>query len=223
MLIHSPLVGPSTRRPVAQELERRGQSAVVPSLLGVAAAPPPQWSHCVEAARAAAEGFSRLLLVSHSGAGALLPPIADAVSVDVAGLIFVDSVIPPCSGDAALIPPALMHHLSELATDGKLAPWSEWFGPEVMAELVPDRQLRAALVADMPRLPLSYFQASVRMPAGWDVPPCGYMLLSEQYRKDADEAHRRGWPLVEIPEGNHLSLATDPSAVTAALLQLQPG
>jgi hypothetical protein len=53
VLIHSPLVGPTSRSPVAHELERRGRLAVVPSLLGVAEAPAPQWWHVPDAARAA--------------------------------------------------------------------------------------------------------------------------------------------------------------------------
>lgn len=221
-LIHSPLVGPTTWRPVAQELERRGRHAVVPSLAGVAVAAAPQWRHCVEAVRVAADGLSQLLLVSHSGSGALLPPIAEAASGGIAGLIFVDSSIPPSSGHAQLIPSALMQRLANLAIDGQLPPWSEWFGDEVMEELVPDAALRAALVAEMPRLPLSYFEASVPMPADWDELPCSYLLLSETYRQSADEARDRGWPVVELPRGNHLSLVTDPVAVTTALLQLEP-
>jgi hypothetical protein len=42
VLIHSPLIGPKTWLPVADELVRRGREALVPSLLGVAAAPAPQ-------------------------------------------------------------------------------------------------------------------------------------------------------------------------------------
>jgi hypothetical protein len=47
VLIHSPLVGPTTWSPVARELERRARAVVAPSLLGVADVPPPQWRHCV--------------------------------------------------------------------------------------------------------------------------------------------------------------------------------
>jgi hypothetical protein len=54
VLVHSPLVGPSTWSPVGRELERRGHRAVVPSLLGPAGAPTRDWRHDVEAARAAA-------------------------------------------------------------------------------------------------------------------------------------------------------------------------
>lgn len=41
VLIHSPLVVPTSWLPVAQELERRGRVAVVPSLLGVSEATNP--------------------------------------------------------------------------------------------------------------------------------------------------------------------------------------
>jgi hypothetical protein len=90
-----------------------------------------------------------------------------------------------------------------------------------MADLVPDLDQRAALVAEMPRLPFSYFEECVPMPADWAGRACGYLLLSEQYRQSASEARNRGWPVVELP-GNHLSLVTDPVAVTSALLQLEP-
>jgi hypothetical protein len=53
VLIHSPLVGPTSWSPVGQKLERRGRDAVVPSLLGVAEAPPPQWWHVPDAVQAA--------------------------------------------------------------------------------------------------------------------------------------------------------------------------
>jgi hypothetical protein len=53
VLVHSPLVGPTTRSPVGHELERRGREVVVPSLLGVAEAPAPQWRHVPDAVQAA--------------------------------------------------------------------------------------------------------------------------------------------------------------------------
>jgi hypothetical protein len=45
VLAHSPLVGPATWSLVVRELERRGRDAAVPSLLGIADAPSPQWRH----------------------------------------------------------------------------------------------------------------------------------------------------------------------------------
>ena len=222
VLIHSPLVGPTTWAPVADELQTRGRLAVVPSLLGITGAPAPHWRHAPEAVRSATTGIhGPLVLVGHSGAGALLPAIAAAVSNDVAALVFVDAFLPPASGTLALAPPAHRAQLRALAVQGVLPPWSGWFGPDVMRDLVPDARLRTALEAEMPRLPLSYLEAGVPVPDGWDRRRCAYLLLSaEPYTESAEEARRRGWPVAEIPGGEHLAIATEPVAVTNALVDL---
>lgn len=223
VLIQSPLVGPTTWRAVARELERGDRRAVVPSLLGAAHAPVPQWRHCLDAVRAATEGVGRpLVLVGHSGAGALLPAIAEAVTGEVAGLVFVDAALPPASGSAPLAPAEFMQQLRALAIEGVLPQWSTWFGEDGILGLVPDEGVRAELEREMPRLPLSYFEASVPMPDGWDEQPCAYLLLSsDQYGDSAAEARGRGWPVAEIRDGHHLTLVTDPAAVTGALLGLE--
>ena len=115
VLVHSPLVGPTTWRPVADELERRGGDAVVPSLLGVAEAPSPQWHHVRDVVRAEVAGtHDPTVLVGHSGSGVVLAAIADVVSVEVVGLVFVDSFLPPGSGSVPLAPPALIDQLGAL-------------------------------------------------------------------------------------------------------------
>ncbi len=192
LLIHSPLVGPSTWTPVARELERRGRQAVVPSLLGAATAPPPQWRYCIDAVRAATSTLSnQIVLVGHSGGGLLLPAIRGAVTTAVSRLIFVDSGVPASSGETPLVPPPLLAHLRTLAVDGTLPPWSAWWGDEAMRELVPDQAARAALERELPSLPLSYFEESVPSPAGWDRVPCAYLLLSDAYRDAASDARAR--------------------------------
>lgn len=223
VLIHSPLVGPTTWSEVARELERRARRAVVPSLLGVAQAPAPQWRHVPETVRGALAQISQpVVLIGHSGAGPLLPAIADALSCEVAGLIFVDAFLPPASGDAQLLPPELLERLRPLATDGLLPPWPRWFGEDTMRELVPDATLRSSLEREMPRLPLSYFHASVPMPEGWIDRPCGYLLLGpDSYGETAGRARHLGWPVADVPHAHHLTIATDPVAVTDALLALE--
>jgi pimeloyl-ACP methyl ester carboxylesterase len=153
---------------------------VVPSLLGVAEAPEPQWRHVPAAVRLATSHLQhRIVLVGHSGAGLLLPVIADALDVEVAGLVFVDSRLPPPAGRSPLGAPEFMDQLRAMATDGLLPTWSRWFGPDAMRELVPDERLRADLEAEMPRLPLSYFEAVVPLPDEWGTRcPCAYLLLS---------------------------------------------
>lgn len=209
--------------PVAQELERRGRAAVVPSLLGVADAPEPQWRHVVRVVRLAASQLEqRVVLVGHSGAGILLPVIADALASEVAALVFVDSLLPPPAGRLLLGPPAFMDRLRATATDGVLAPWFRWFGADAMCEMVPDERLRAELEREMPRLPLSYFEATVPLPDDWGKRRrCAYLLLSAApYGQSAAEARAYGWPVIEIAGVHHLAIATNAGAVTDALLDL---
>jgi hypothetical protein len=223
VLIHSPLVGPTTWLPVADERVRRRREAVVPSLFGVAAAAAPQWRHIPEAVRAAtAETAAPVVLVGHSGAGLLLPAIAGAPTVDVAALVFVDSFLPPASGSLPLAPASLMSQLRALASDGVLPPWSRWFGEDAMRELVPEERLRATLEKEMPRLPLSYFEASVPSPGGWSARPCAYLLFSgEPYAQSAAQARDQGWAVAELAGVGHLAMASDPIAVTDTLLDLE--
>src|SRR5919198_1454877 len=216
VLVHSPLVGPTSWLPVAEEFARRGREVVVPSLLGVAEAPEPKWRHVPEVVRAAtAETGAPVVLVGHSGAGLLLPVIADALEVEVAGLVFVDSRLPPPAGRSPLGAPEFMDQLRAMATGGLLPAWSRWFGLDTMRELVPDERLRADLEADMPRLPLSYFEAAVPLPDGWtSVRPCAYLLLSATpYGQSAAEARAHGWPVTEIHGVQHLAIATNPNPV----------
>ena len=222
VLIHNPLVGPTTWCPVARELERRGCEAVVPSLLGVAEAPPPQWRYVPEAVRSAtARTDKAIVLVGHSGGGLLLPAIAQALTVEVAALVFVDSFLPPATGRLPLAPPEFMQYLRALSADGVLPKWSKWFGDDAMRELVADARLRAALEREMPRLPLSYFDGDVPVPGGWDANRCAYLLLAENpYGVSAADARHRQWPVSEIRGARHLAIATDPIPVTDALLAL---
>jgi pimeloyl-ACP methyl ester carboxylesterase len=223
VLVHSPLVGPTSWLPVAQALERRGRIAAVPSLVGVAEAPEPQWRHVSDAVRRATGHLrQRIVLVGHSGGGLLLPVIADALDSEVAALVFVDSFVPPPAGRLPLGPHAFMDQLRAMATDGVLPPWSHWFGADAMRELVPDERLRADLEAEMPSLPLSYFEATVRVPDVWMDRPCGYLLLSAgPYGKSAAEARAYGWPVIEIRDVQHLAIATNPIPVAEALLDIE--
>jgi pimeloyl-ACP methyl ester carboxylesterase len=224
VLVHSPLVGPTSWLPVAEELERRGRAAVVPSLLGVAEAPEPQWRHVTDAVRIATSHLQqRIVLVGHSGAGLLLPVIADAVDNEVAALVFVDSILPPPAGRLLLGPSAFMDQLRAMATDGVLAPRSNWFGADTMRKLVPDMRVRADLEAEMPRLPLSYFEATVPVPDDWaNRRPCAYLLLSATpYGHSAADARGYGWPVIEIDGVQHLAITTNATLVTEALLDLE--
>ena len=223
VLVHSPLVGPSTWQPVAQELEGHDRTALVPSLLGVAGSPAPQWQHvCSVVTASTAQITGSVVLVGHSGAGLLLPTIADAMSCPVAATIFVDAFLPPPAGTVTLLPPEFLDDLRALARDGVLPPWSRWFGEDAMRDLVPDEEMRARLAEEMPRLPVSYFEGEPLVTAGTDRRPCAYVLLSEEpYASAAADAKARGWPVTALPDAKHLHLVTDPGTVMSSLLDLE--
>jgi hypothetical protein len=130
--------------------------------------------------------------------------------------VFVDAALPPEHGRAALVPEPFLDHLRTLAVDGRLPKWSEWFGPDALVALVPDAARREALVAEMPELPLAYFEARVPMPDGWSEVGVTYVLLSNPYRDDAAVAAARGWTVAELL-GTHLDIVTRPDEIVDAL------
>ena len=223
VLVHSPLVGPSTWQPVARELEANGRVALLPSLVGVAGAPAPQWQHVCRAVIASTAHLrAPVTLAGHSGAGLLLPTIADALSCPVAALLFVDTFLPPPTGTVALAPTEFLDDLRERARGGILPPWHRWFGENALRSLVPDDATRARLEAEMPRLPVSYFEDRPPVPERWDRRRCAYLLLSEEpYAAAATDAKARGWATAALPGAHHLSPVTDPQAVTSSLLALE--
>lgn len=222
VLIHSPLLGPTSWSPVADELVRRRREVVVPSLLGIPDALPPLWRWGVEAVRTAATGITNpVVLIGHSGAGPLLPSIGGALSAEVVVLVFVDASVPPASGVAPLVPPGFLDQLRAISANGALPPWSSWFGANTMSQLVPEAAVRQSLEREMPRLPLAFFEEVVPVPARWAERPCAFVLLTEAYCESAADARDRGWPVAEIPHVRHLAPVTDPIAVTDALLRLE--
>ena len=220
VLVHSPLVGPATWRFAAAALEARGMSAVVPSLLGFENFPPPRWRRCVDLAVAAVPAYSAgLVLVGHSGAGALLPWIGRWLRPRVRAYVFADAGLPAADGPTPVVPPAFRAFLETRAAAGRLPPWSEWWGDDALRELVPDDALRELVSAEMPALPLDYFAEQVPLAGGWPDAPCGYLRFSDAYEPAAAEAGARGWPVASL-EGGHLHPAVRPDAVAAALLDL---
>jgi hypothetical protein len=85
-----------------------------------------------------------------------------------------------------------------------------------MEELIPDDHLRSAVVADMPKLPLSYFEGAIPVPNGWARTSCRYLLLSEAYREEAADATSRGWHVRELL-GSHLDILTRPVEIADSL------
>ena len=223
VLLHSPLVGPLTWQPAATGLRAAGYHVAVPSLTGVVDTGPPYYHRL--AGRVAetirqAEPTGAVVLIGHSGAGALLPAAAEASGTPLAAAVFVDAILPhPGVNWFQTAPPVLREQLRGMARDGQLPAWDQWFPPEAIAAELPDAALRARFVAELPRVPLAYFEEQAPEVERWPPPHCGYLQLSEAYKEVADEAERQGWPTLREP-ASHLAMLTQPEWVSGMLHRL---
>jgi len=221
VLVHSPLVGPSSWRAAGHVLAERGFEVVVPDLTGVAAAPSPRWRALVGAAVAGIEVAAPagpVVVVGHSGAGVFLPGIGSLVLGRLAGLVFVDAVVPAVGG-VHRTPARQAEMLDQQAVTGILRPWLQWWPDDIVAELLPDAGDRQVLLADMPRLPRAFYDEEVPLPDGWSTWPCAYLRLSAAYDADHAEADSRGWPRASI-DADHLAIHTRADVVIDAILSL---
>ena len=218
LLIHSPLLGPSVWSALASVLRERGHEARAPDLR-------PALGAGAEAYESIAERISALagdgaVLVAHSGAGALVPSVQDAAGSRVKSVIFVDALMPhPGRSWFDTLPAAAADRLRALAADGFAPAWPDWLPSGMLGQLLPDPEVRAALVAEAPRTPLAFLEALAPNLEHWsDVIDGSYLQLSPAYVDEAGKAERLGWP-VERLDGNHLSMMTQPGPVAAALLK----
>jgi hypothetical protein len=217
LLVHSPLVGPSCWRAVADLAREAGSEVAIPDLTGVATAPPPRWRWFADAAAEAARPLPAPVdVVAHSGAGAMLPAIALRLGARRGAMAFVDAVVPPARG-RHVTPPGRRAELDAMTgADGRLPSWFDWWPPEVVEELVPDPAVRAELAAEAPRVPRALYDETVPVPPGWTTWPAVYLQLGEPYDEDAAIARDLGWPVARY-DADHLAIRTDAVAVTAAL------
>ena len=222
VLVHSPSVGPSSWRPVAERLEGAGYQVRVPSLLEVGSGGPPFWPAVVAAVRddlSEVPADRPLVLVAHSNAGLFLPAVRVALAHPVVGSVFVDAALPARAGSTAVAPPELLDFLRPKAVDGRLPRWTDWWDEADVAPMFPDPRLRRILVEEQPRLPLSYYEQRVPVPAGWDDHPCAYLLFGPPYEEPAAEACDRGWRVAHLP-GEHMHQTVDPAGTARHLLAL---
>jgi hypothetical protein len=163
-LVHSPVVGPTTWKWVADRLRGDGHEVVVPDLVLAATEGNP--AGFAAAAARAVDGETETVVVGHSGAGAVLPLIAAAMTVPPGALVFVDAGLPPAAGEF-VAGGSFRERLRALARDGLLPPWSEWWEPGTFAALVPDRSRRDLIEHELPRVPLSFYETPIEVPRGW--------------------------------------------------------
>lgn len=217
LLVHSPLVGPLTWSRVAEELRRWGYGVATPSLAGCTQ---PYWrSHVarvIEAAAAFDDG--PLVVVGHSGAGPLLPLVADALGGHVEGCIYVDAMLPTGGGSRIEhLPIEFAAELRASAVDGLAPPWGDSWPAALWAQLVPDDRLRAAFRAELRPWPLAMYAEPVPEPAV-NVRNA-YLQFSDAYTDEAAGAVARGWAIRRMA-GGHLHMLLDPAGVADVLVGL---
>jgi hypothetical protein len=223
LLIHSPLVGPYSWQPAAEQLERAGHNVWVPSLLPIldkSANFAEAIAHCIAKTAETHSLPDNIILVAHSAAGAYLPIIAAALSQHISAYIFVDARLPQNGASLADQDSAQFEEERQrLAVNGLLPPWSEWFGQGVMDQILPDKTQRKAFTAELRPIPLALFHEKITYSASWPDAPCAYLRFSEFYKPLADEARKEGW-LVESIQAEHLYPVTHPRQTASMIVQL---
>lgn len=193
LLLPSPLLGPATWQPVADELVSLGHRAAVVR---------------VQDARPGTDD----VLVPHSNAGYWAPSLGETI-------VFVDAALPAADAvETTLAAPEFLGFLEGLADEnGMLPPWTEWW--DDLGDLFPSDSARVRVEAEQPRLPLSYFTQRVRVPPDWAWGRCGYLAFGDTYADEVAFARSRGWPVTELA-GGHLHQLHDPAGVAAAIVAL---
>jgi pimeloyl-ACP methyl ester carboxylesterase len=220
LLVHSPLVGRGTWAPIASDLAADGYTVTVPDLAGTVTAGPPYHLRQAQVIVESAAG-QPAILIGHSRAGPLLATAGTMLGEKARGYVFVDARLPsPGRSWLETGSPDLAARLRDMADpQGWLPPWSQWWGEEELAALLPDPVVRRRFAAECPRLPMAMFEEIYPSTPGWPNAPGGYLQLSKAYKGEAGRARQLGWPVGQRLS-HHLALLTEPGQVARELRKL---
>ena len=215
VLVHSPLVGTYTWQNVAELLRALGNIVYVPDLQDSPDHPQPYWKQEVDSLDLSDD---ELILVGHSGAGALLPALSKKLKTKA--LIFVDAVLlftlstrlDLLQQESNAFATAFEAHLQN---GGRFPEWTD----EQLNTLIPDETIRKKLIADLRPRSLDFFTERIDVPDNWYHLPCGYIQLSDNYERYAKDAMARQWH-VKRHLTNHFAMLTHPTKVAQLILEM---
>jgi hypothetical protein len=226
VIIQGPLVGASGMTPLADRLRATGLRVHVPDVLA-GQETPPRWS-------AWSTRLTRLLsldgkipvLIGYSASTVLAAEIATAIPTR--GIIFLDGDIPPAAGRVAPGSERVRRRVEALDDrEGRLPPWSDWFTTDEERAIIGISALRANEKAweefkrDQPRMPRDWFNDEVDL-SPWGHVAAGYVQLCKYFDRSAEEAEKRGWPVVRL-KGTHLHPVINPQETAEAILRICRG
>lgn len=220
VLVAGPLVGASSWEPTANRLRAAGVRVHIPDVLA-GTGHVPSWREWTSHLLDQSSAEEAPILVGHSSASTLVVDLA--TKMRVRGVIIVDGDIPPPSGLARPVRPALRDFIAGLADEnGLLPPWSRWWVNDIsraklvgIDALAHDPDAFRSFEMDLPRMTQGWFDDAIDL-APWDHIPAGYIQLSPIYDHAADEASRRAWPLRRL-QGTHLDPTLRPGETAAAI------
>lgn len=215
VLVHSPLVGPSSLAPTRAALERRGIRCHLPAAYRPGEAVPAwrDWPGRLAAALPAMDGP---VIAGHSMGGLLAARLA--ADLGAAGLICLDAAMPPESGIVLPVEPAFRAFLDTLpASDGTLPRWSDWWTVDIFEGAPLSDSEKTAFIDDIPALRLDWFDDDWAMP-DWSAAKRAYLRTSLAFVDETRRAEAMGWPVVRL-KGTHLHPLAEPEETADAILQ----
>jgi hypothetical protein len=221
VLMHSPLVGPMTWKLVANEILQRGRQVIVPILTDKPDSEKPYWEQHAESVSQSLASLPKetpITLVAHSGAGPLLPAIRESLPNPVNAYLFVDAGLPRNNATRLDLMKSedsdWAKEFQEYLEGGGYFPnWSS----NDLQEIIPDKSLRAQMVAEIHPRGLDFFTEPIPVFEGWPDALCVYILFSEPYKSAAMEARKSGWLTYEM-EAGHFHMLVDAKAITDLII-----